>query len=65
MKFYLLGSTPLILLVAFITLKLLNVIAWSWWWVLAPAWMPLVLIIALGIFVVYELRQDEKEDWYI
>lgn len=25
----------------FITLKLCKVIAWSWWWVLAPLWLPL------------------------
>lgn len=24
----------------FITLKLLKVITWSWWWVLAPIWIP-------------------------
>lgn len=65
MKFYLLGSIPLILLVAFVTLKLLKVIAWSWWWVTAPAWVPLILIILLGIFVVYVLRKEENKDWYI
>lgn len=65
MKFYLLGSIPLILLVAFITLKLLKVIAWSWWWVTAPIWMPLILIILLGIFVVYVLRKKDNKDWYI
>lgn len=34
-----------LLLVAFIVLKLCNVIAWSWWWVLSPAWIPLCLVI--------------------
>ena len=24
----------------FIVLKLTNVIAWSWWWVLSPIWSP-------------------------
>lgn len=65
MKFYLLGSIPLILLVAFVTLRLLKVIAWSWWWVLAPAWVPLVLIILLGIFVVHVLRKEKNKDWHI
>lgn len=65
MKFYLLGSIPLILLVAFVTLKLLKVIDWSWWWVTAPVWVPLVLIILLGIFVVYVLRKEKNQDWYI
>lgn len=65
MKYYLLGSIPLILLVVFITLKQLKVISWSWWWVTAPAWVPLILIIMLGIFVVYVLRKEENKDWYI
>jgi hypothetical protein len=35
----------------FITLKLTGHIDWSWWWVTAPFWGPLVLIAALlGIF---------------
>ena len=33
----------------FITLKLTNVIDWSWWWVLAPLWIPFALIIAFVI----------------
>lgn len=37
--------------IAFIVLKLIKVIDWSWWWVLAPIWAPLsigVLLIAIG-----------------
>ena len=30
-----------------------------------PAWVPLILIILLGIFVVYVLRKEENKDWYI
>jgi len=41
-----------LLLVLFIALKLLGVISWSWWWVLAPAWMPLVAILAVWLLVV-------------
>lgn len=43
------GVTGL-LLVAFVVLKLTGVISWSWWWVLSPIWMPMVL--ALVIFIV-------------
>lgn len=39
-----------VLTLIFITLKLLGVIAWSWWWVLAPLWIP--TIIAIIIFLV-------------
>lgn len=35
----------------FITLKLCNVIDWSWWWVLAPIWMPIAALIAILIIV--------------
>ena len=39
-----------VLTLIFITLKLLGVSAWSWWWVLAPLWIP--TIIAIIIFLV-------------
>lgn len=44
-----------ILGIVFITLKLCKVIAWSWWWVLAPFWvMPALLLVIFVIwFVVY------------
>lgn len=32
------------LLIVFIVLKLTDLIAWSWWWVLSPLWMPMALI---------------------
>lgn len=39
-----------VLAVVFIVLKLIGVIDWSWWWVLAPIWIPwAILIIALAI----------------
>jgi len=31
----------------FIGLKLTNYINWSWWWVLAPLWAPLALVVGL------------------
>lgn len=43
-----------LLALVFIVLKLCSVIAWSWWWVLAPLWIPFVLgvvvIILIAIF---------------
>lgn len=38
-----------ILTLIFITLKLTGFIAWSWLWVLAPLWIPFVIV--LGIFL--------------
>ena len=41
-----------LLLIAFIVLRLTNVITWSWVWVLAPLWVPIVLfIIAFAIIM--------------
>jgi hypothetical protein len=44
-----------LLTVLFIGLKLTNYIDWSWWWVLAPIWGPVVVVLAImlvvGIFV--------------
>lgn len=33
--------------IVFIVLKLLGVIDWSWWWVLAPIWIPVVLVLVV------------------
>jgi hypothetical protein len=33
--------------IVFIVLKLLGVIDWSWWWVLAPIWIPVVIVLVL------------------
>lgn len=38
-----------LLQIVFITLKLLNVIEWSWWWVLSPTWISAALLIFLVI----------------
>ena len=43
--------------IVFIVLKLCNVIEWSWWWVLAPFWIPFgiaiidFLITIVGAFI--------------
>jgi len=36
--------------VAFVVMKLAGYIDWSWWWVLAPFWMPVAL--GLGVLAV-------------
>lgn len=40
-----------LLAIAFIILKLCHVIDWSWWWVLAPLWIPAALGIVLLILM--------------
>jgi len=37
--------------IVFIVLKLTGVINWSWWWVLAPFWIPISIIIILFMIV--------------
>lgn len=32
------------LAILFIALKLMGYIAWSWWWVLAPIWIPFAFL---------------------
>lgn len=48
-----------LLTIAFIVLKLTNCIAWSWWWVLAPLWVPLGLVLVvlaiLGVILLVKL----------
>ena len=36
----------------FITLKLTHVINWSWWWVLSPIWICILIVIVIGIIIV-------------
>ncbi len=39
-----------LLLLIFITLKLCNVILWSWWWVLSPVLLPIGFV-TLGLTI--------------
>jgi hypothetical protein len=43
---------PGLLALIFITLKLTDYIDWSWWWVLAPIWVPLALFMCAAAFMV-------------
>lgn len=51
--------------IVFIILKLVGVIAWSWWWVLSPFWIPLGLaLIAIVSWVaisIIKYKYDKKE----
>jgi len=43
------GASALELLsIAFIVLKLTGEISWSWWWVVAPIWGIMVVIVMTG-----------------
>ncbi len=36
-----------LLTIVFIVLKLTGFIAWSWWWVLSPLWISVLLFVAV------------------
>lgn len=44
-----------IIFVVFLILKLCGIIDWSWWWVIAPLWMPigLSILFVLGGLIVF------------
>ena len=46
-----------LLQIAFIVLKLIDKIEWSWWWVLAPTWVPLLIVLALVLWYIVELMR--------
>lgn len=41
-----------ILFLIFLTLKLMGYIAWSWWWVTAPLWIPFAVFITAFLFLI-------------
>lgn len=48
-----------LLCIVFIVLKLTKVIAWSWWWVLSPMWIPLAIAVLTVIvwFILYLINK--------
>ena len=47
------GSGMGTVFLVFLILKLTGTIAWSWWWVTAPLWMPFAFV--LGIVSIISL----------
>ena len=57
-----------LLFIVFLVLKLTKVINWSWWWVTAPLWGPIVFV--LGVLalvficaVIYAGCQPRDKRW--
>lgn len=44
-------SLPTALFITFLVLKLTNTIDWSWWWITAPLWIPVGLVIVIFLFL--------------
>ena len=49
-----------LLAIVFITLKLMGYITWSWWWVLAPLWAPLVVVLAIFLVIIIFALAERK-----
>ncbi len=39
------------LFLIFLVLKLTNLIDWNWWWVTAPIWIPISILLVVLILV--------------
>jgi hypothetical protein len=54
----------IILIIIFVVLRLIGVIHWSWWWVLAPLWIGAAIIgimfATAGIRMLFILRRLRK-----
>lgn len=63
-KKYNITSGPLDLLgIAFIVLKLCGVVDWSWWGVLCPFWIQLIIVVIVVIVLIFiEKREDKRMD---
>jgi len=38
-----------------VTLRLTDVIRWSWWWVLSPLWIIALIVIGIAVFALAAL----------
>lgn len=41
-----------VLFIVFLVLKLTDNIDWSWWWVTAPLWLPLALVLSVWLITI-------------
>lgn len=41
-----------VLTIVFVILKLTKTIDWSWWWVLAPTWIPIAFTLLIVISII-------------
>lgn len=56
-------SISLVVFIVFLTLKLSNVVDWSWWLVTLPLWWWLpAIIIVISIAVIYVLITERFKD---
>lgn len=49
-------SLPALLTVLFVGLKLTGYIDWSWWWVLSPIWITILVVILIVSLAAWAYR---------
>ena len=53
-----------LLTLLFIGLKLTNFIDWSWWWIIAPLWGPVLIFILIFVGIIlksiYDVHSNKK-----
>lgn len=50
-----------LLQIVFIVLKLIDKIDWSWWWVLAPIWIPFVVVFVIAFICIIALSASGRK----
>ncbi|HEB37483.1 MAG TPA: hypothetical protein ENI14_02335 [Thermoplasmatales archaeon] len=48
------------LTILFIALKLTGYISWSWWWVLSPLWISILLALVVGTLAILISSTKDK-----
>jgi hypothetical protein len=46
-----------VLFLIFMVLKLTNYIDWSWWWVTAPLWIPIIILGVVGLIAIFYIKK--------
>jgi len=52
---------PGLLTILFVGLKLTGYIDWSWWWVVSPLWIPLVVVFLVFLILVIAVLVKKGE----
>jgi len=58
-----------LLTILFITLKLLDKISWSWFWILSPIWIPILIVLTIFLIVIIAIaigtlfKQKRRKKW--
>jgi fatty acid desaturase len=56
-----------VLTIVFVVLKLVGVINWSWFWVLSPIWIDILIFVVIFVILYayseHEERKDKRDKW--